>query len=107
MGRVGDDAGFPPDFIAALHTGYLLRGLYHPSLGIGIEFLSDQLFEGRSDRSGLRRVDVGDGTQVLAIPPEDVIADRLGQHAAASGNDRTQLVLAQMVYALAGNIDAG
>jgi len=39
------------------------------------------------------------------IPPEDVIADRLGQHAAASGNDRTQLVLAQMVYALAVNID--
>ncbi len=30
---------------------------------------------------------------------------RLGQHAAASGNDRTQLVLAQLVYALAPDID--
>jgi hypothetical protein len=87
-------------------AGCLLRGLYHPTLGIGIEFVSGRLFAGRSDSSRLWSFHLGDQKRVVVIPPEDVIADRLGQHAATSGNDRTQLVLAQMVYALAGNIDA-
>jgi len=87
-------------------SGYLLRGLYHPMLGIGVEFVSGQLFDGRSDRSRLRSVDVGDGKKIVVIPPEDVIADRLGQDAAASGSDRRQLVLARMVYQLAQDLDA-
>jgi len=87
-------------------SGYLLRGLYHPMLGIGVEFVSGQLFDGRSDRRRLRSVDVGDGKKIVVIPPEDVIADRLGQDAAASGSDRRQLVLARMVYQLAQDLDA-
>ncbi len=72
---------------------------------MGVEFVSGQLFDGQADRARLVQVDVGDGSRIIVIPPEDVIADRLGQHAAAPATDRTQLALARMVYSLAERLD--
>ncbi len=86
-------------------SGHIVRGLYHPTLGIGVECVSGQLFDGHADRDRLVKVDIGGGRHLFVIPPEDVIADRLGQDAAASGNDRSQLRLARTVYSLAKGLD--
>jgi hypothetical protein len=85
--------------------GHIVRGLYHPALGMGVEIVSGQLLDGRADRTRLVLVNLGDDKRVLVIPPEDVIADRLGQQEAASRSDRRQLALARLVYAIADEID--
>jgi len=46
-------------------SGRLLRGLYHPTLGIGIEFVSGPLFDGRSDCNRLWSFDLGDNKRVV------------------------------------------
>ena len=85
--------------------GWLRRGLYHPELCFGIEFVSGQLFDGRADAARLVLLEFMPGARVLVIPPEDVIADRLGQFAAdpAAGGD--QLRIARMVFRLAPALD--
>ncbi len=86
-------------------AGHIQRGLYHPQLGMSVEFVSGQLFDGLADRDRLIRLAISDGNRIVVIPPEDVIADRLGQQAAASGNDETQLSLARLVYSLVKGVD--
>jgi hypothetical protein len=84
--------------------GHLLRGLYHPELGIGIEVVSGVLFDGLADRARIRLVETAGGN-IRVIPPEDVIADRLGQYAADRQHGQGQLALARMVFRLAAGCD--
>lgn len=72
---------------ALLHRGFqrpsglgvLVRGLTHPRLQIGVEFVSGQLFDGVSDKARIQLVLTESGG--IAVPPvEDMIADRMGQY---------------------------
>ena len=85
--------------------GHLMRGLYHPILDLGVEFVSGRLFDGNADAERLRLVTVGPGSRVLVIPVEDVIADRLGQYVANSGGSRALLRQAMLAWSLAVEID--
>jgi hypothetical protein len=85
--------------------GHLLRGLYHPSLDIGVEFVSGQLFDGHADRDRLRLVAIAPDSQVLVIPVEDVIADRLGQFVSHPRASRALLRQAVLAWSLATEID--
>jgi hypothetical protein len=85
--------------------GHLKRGLYHPTLDIGVEFVSGRLFDGNADLDHLRLVTVGPGSRVLVIPVEDVIADRLGQYASHPRSSRAMLRQAIQAWLLAPEID--
>jgi hypothetical protein len=85
--------------------GHLMRGLYHPELSLGVEFVSGRLFDGHADLERLRLVSVGPGSRVLVIPVEDVIADRLGQYAANPAGGRALLRQAVLAWSLAGEAD--
>jgi hypothetical protein len=85
--------------------GWIARALYHPDLDIGIEFVSGALFDGLADRNRIVPVRVGEAAVVRVIPPEDVVADRLGQYSSNPVAERRQLALARMVYRLATDVD--
>jgi hypothetical protein len=59
-------------------AGVILRGLIHPTLGIGVDFVSGALMDGRADRSKIRLFEFERG-KVAVIPLEDLIADRTAQ----------------------------
>jgi len=86
-------------------AGHLLRGLYHPDLGFGIEFVSGRLFDGLADPTRLRLVDVAGASRVQVIPIEDVIADRLGQFVANRRGARESLDQARLAFAFAMEMD--
>ena len=93
MGRLVPEAdGFLPAFVAALR---LLSDAEEEEV----------VFDGRADAARLVLLEFMPGARVLVIPPEDVIADRLGQFAAdpAAGGD--QLRIARMVFRLAPALD--
>jgi hypothetical protein len=87
--------------------GFLLGGFYHPELLIGVEFVSGDLFEGRTDRSRLQVfvVDEEEGSTVIFPPLEDMIADRLGQHASDPKGREDMLEQARMLTLLAETLD--
>jgi hypothetical protein len=64
-----------------------------------------RLFDGNANQERLRLVTIGPGSQVLVIPVEDVIADRLGQYAANPTGGRTLLQQAAFAWSLAVEID--
>lgn len=86
--------------------GHLLRGLYHPTLGIGVECVSGALFDGHVDRRLLRMIRVDEGSIVLVIPVEDVIADRLGQYCSNRKASTDLPHQAALAYRLATSLDA-
>ncbi len=85
-------------------VGHLLRGLYHPDFDIGVEIVSGQLYDGRSDRSRLILVDVH-GHQLRLPPVENLIADRMGQFNSSPGGVPAMLDQAVKLYLLANEID--
>lgn len=87
--------------------GRLLRGFYHPDHPrYGFEMVSGALFDGRADRGRLVRLVIGEGGAAVALPSvEDMIADRLGQHAAGGRSDASRLLQAKALFALATGID--
>jgi len=85
--------------------GHLMRGLYHPTLDLGVEFVSGRLFDGNADPERLRLVAIDPASLVLVIPVEDVIADRLGQYVANPAGSRTLLRQAALAWSLAAEID--
>ena len=102
-------------FIAALeHAGFVRdirpqrlqrpSGWVHPDLLIGVDMVSGSLFDGRTDRSRIRLVDVGDG-QIHMPPTEDMIADRMGQWEASGRQDAAMLEQARAMLALADPVD--
>jgi hypothetical protein len=86
--------------------GHLLRGLYHPTPGIGVACVSGALFDGHADRRLLRMIRVDEGSIVLVIPAEHVIADRLGQYCSNRKASTDLLHQAALAYRLATGLDA-
>jgi hypothetical protein len=93
-------------FLPEDENGHLLGGFYHPNFPrYGVEQVSGALFDGRSDRAKLFRMVVRP-PDVIALPAiEDMIADRLGQHAVASPSDNSRLLQARALFQLAQNLD--
>jgi hypothetical protein len=85
--------------------GHLLRGLYHPDLGLGVEVVSGSLFDGRSDVDRVLLVDVAEGKAVAIAPIEDLIADRMGQYVSTASRVPEMLDQATKLLLLADSID--
>ena len=85
-------------------TGQLMRGLVHPDLLFGVEVVATVPFGGKADKDRYLLVDTGSGV-VQMIAPEDIIADRMGQHASPPGGDPEMLGQAVAVYKLADSLD--
>ena len=95
-------AGFVRDYRPARLAG----GYFHPGFPqYGVEPISGQLFDGRSDRAKLIRINFASGKGIVIPSFEDMIADRLGQYAASNGNDVTRLGQARLLFQLADELD--
>jgi hypothetical protein len=82
------------------------RGWVHPELALGFEVVGGSLMDGRADRDRLRLIRLADSETapaLVAIPVEDLIADRLGQY--ASGSARAMLGQAKALFALYNQLD--
>ena len=101
--RAFEDALISYGFRREDRPGWLLRGLYHPELSLGVEFVSGLLFDGRSDVQRVQLVEIVDGKAVAIAPVEDLIADRLGQY--ASGTAPEMLGQAIKLFQLADRLD--
>lgn len=85
--------------------GVRLGGFYHPDLLLGVEFVRGPLFEGRTDRRRLVVVDEAEDAKVIFPPPEDLIADRLGQHASDPKGRHDMFEQARILALLAEDLD--
>lgn len=86
--------------------GRLLIGFYHPDHPeYGFQQVRGPLFDGRSDRNRLMPFAVTADSAVVLPPIEDLIADRLGQHAVASKTDDSRLRQARELFTLAETLD--
>lgn len=87
--------------------GVRLGGFYHPEILIGVEFVTGPLFAGRTDASRLLLVvvDEASDTRVIFPPVEDMIADRLAQHASDPRGRDDMLEQARLLASLAENLD--
>ena len=90
-------------FIKEDRPGIKRGGFYHPTLPIGVEFVSGGYFEGQADRQRIRVIPFRDG-EVLMAATEDVIADRLGQWVASGRLDSELLLQAQAMIRVAESI---
>ncbi len=94
------------EFRSEDRPGRLRIGYYHPDHpGFGFQQVSGPLFGGRADPRRLVRMRVSLSGRVTLPAIEDLIADRLGQHAIASPTDTTRLDQAQVLFSLADSID--
>lgn len=94
--------GFRPEDRA----GYLLVGYYHPSHPrYGFQLVSGQLFDGKADFNKLLKLQITSRSEVILPSVEDMIADRLGQHAVASASDTSRLEQAKALFALAQDVE--
>lgn len=100
--RAMEFAGFQPEE----RLGHLLGGFYHPDFPeYGVELVSGLLFDGRAERQRVLQP-VFRNNHSLTLPAiEDLIADRLGQHAIAPVSDDSRLRQAQMLLTMAKSID--
>jgi hypothetical protein len=86
-------------------AGRLLRGLYHPELGLGVEVVGGQLFDGLSDVRRVQLVEIIDGKAVAIAPIEDLIADRMGQYLSTPNHVPEMLDQAVKLFQLADRLD--
>ncbi|WP_375244886.1 hypothetical protein [Sphingomonas parapaucimobilis] len=105
-----DDASFERAMIGAGFeceggVGHLAGGFFHPSFpGYVVEQVSKPLFDGRSELGRLIRLKVSDESAIVLPPAEDLIADRLAQHAIASKTDDSRLLQAIALFKMASNL---
>lgn len=93
-------------FVAEAGRGRLLGGFYHPEFPeYGVEAISGNLFDGRSDRSRLMRILLHETKSIVIPSAEDMIADRLGQYAASNGRDHDRLAQARLLFRLVEHLD--
>jgi hypothetical protein len=93
-------------FLREVGTGYLERGFYHPDHpDYGFEQVSSALFDGRADASRVILVSLSSPEEIALPSIEDMIADRLGQHAVSSPTDDSRLRQARALFVLAKSID--
>ncbi len=107
-----DDAAFreamqETGFCPERRAGHLLIGFYHPDHPqFGVQQVSGSLFEGRTDKRRLLQVAIRSPDAGLTLPPiEDLIADRLAQHAVAAPSDTSRLLQARALFRLAEHVD--
>lgn len=108
-------AGLDHEFNAAMlahgfsredQPGFLHRGWYHAKHpGYGFEQVSGYLFGGLADRKRFIRFAVNLHSEIVLPSVEDMIADRLGQHAVASPTDDSRLQQAKSLLQLSELID--
>jgi len=89
-------------FVFVDRPGRRMRRFRHPSLDLGVEVVSDDLYPG-SDPARIRLVRTAGGGRIAIYPVEDVIADRLGQYAEDSRAE--MLGQAIQLYQLATELD--
>lgn len=58
---------------------FLDRSLWHPESQMSVQVVSGLLMDGRADLDRILIVEIGHDLSISLIPPEDLIADRLGQ----------------------------
>lgn len=92
-------------FVREDRPRYLKGGWYSPSYpAYGVEAVSGAYFDGRADVARLKLVSIGPDSTLTVAPVEDMIADRLGQFAAAP-HDRGPLRQAKLLYRLSDALD--
>jgi hypothetical protein len=92
-------------FIAEGGIGHLASGFRHSDHpDYVVEQVSGPLFDGLADKQRMVRLTTDGGT-ILLPAIEDLIADRLGQHAVASRSDTSRLLQAKALFAMAESID--
>lgn len=93
-------------FVQEGGVGHLANAFYLPDCPhYVVEQVSGALFDGRTDRSRLVRLAVKSGGEIIMPPIEDLIADRLGQHAIASRSDPSRLLQAKALLESSPSID--
>lgn len=92
-------------FRAEDRAGKLRIGWYHPDHPrYGFQQVSTRLYDGRGDPDRSVRVVVAADSVIVLTAIEDLIADRLGQYAAA-GEDTSRLEQARALLAMADDVD--
>lgn len=93
-------------FVIDGRPGRLRGGFYHPDFPeYGVEQVSGPPFDGRSDTGRSFIVCFHDDHRLTLPAFEDLIADRLGQHAVASASDPSRLHQARAILSMAKEID--
>lgn len=93
-------------FVREDEKGKLKNFWYLPSVPqYGVQVVGGDLFDGLCERARLQLIDIVPGSQIVLPPVEDLIADRLGQHATASPTDTVMLEQAKLLLSLAETID--
>jgi hypothetical protein len=101
-----DTAMLAEGFVGENRVGKLKIGFYHPDhSNFGYQQVTGPLFEGRTDYGRLVRITTDAGHAVILPPIEDMIADRLGQHAVASPTDVSRLRQAEALFKLSAELD--
>lgn len=91
-------------FVKPSGPGQLSRGFVHPDLKLGFEVVGSAPLDGKVDRDHIILVDdVAEGAGFAVIAVEDLIADRMGQFASGTAQDR--LDQARQLFALHPDID--
>jgi hypothetical protein len=91
-------------FLPEDREGWRRGGFYHPTLAIGVEFVSGGYFDGLGDRARMRLITMASGE--IPVPAiEDMIADRLGQWEASHRRDDAMLRQARLLKILADAVD--
>jgi len=93
-------------FIKEAGIGHLAGGFYHPDHAeFVVELVSGQLFDGKAEHDRLVRLRIKDHSEIIVPAVEDLIADRLAQHAVASSSDTSRLLQARALFACAPKVD--
>lgn len=92
-------------FIRPSGAGMATRGWIHPELKLGFEVVTSTLLDGMAERERVQMIDAGEGASVSVISLEDIIADRMGQH--ASGSAPTMFAQAKELFNLYPQADFG
>jgi hypothetical protein len=94
--------GFRPED----RKGHLMVGHYHPDYPTyGVQLVTGPLFDGRSSHNRLIRIEIAAGSAFTTPGIEDLIADRLAQHAVAATTDTSRLRQAQQLLQMAESVD--
>lgn len=100
------DAMVGNGFLKEDRAGQMPKGFYHPEHPeYGFELVTGPPFDGRSDPGRLVRPVMREGHELVLPAFEDMIADRLAQHAIASLSDDSRLRQARMILTMAKDID--
>ena len=91
-------------FVKPSGPGQMTKGWIHPQLRLGFEVVADFPMDGGYDRKTLMLIEnfTDEGAFVL-LSVEDLIADRMGQYASGTAQDRLQQ--AQTLYRLHPSLD--